>query len=78
MILEMESWEDRSGNETPGPTSFGFVYFNDNSRVGYSPRTPDHDDVWEPRTNGGGKHVPVTAEHLKMARDFLKEQGIIS
>lgn len=77
MALEVESWEDRSGNETPGPTSFGFVYFNDESRVGYSTQTEDHEEVWEPRTNGGGKFVPVTAEHLLLARALLKEKGVL-
>lgn len=76
MALEIESWEDRSGGP-PGPTSFGFVYFNDESRVGYSPATPDHEDVWEPRSNGGGKFVPVTPQHLAMARNLLKREGIL-
>lgn len=75
--LEIESWEDRSFAPEPGPHSFGYVYFNDGSRVGYSPDTRDHADVWEPRTNGGGKFVPVTQKHLDMARELLREEGVL-
>lgn len=78
MALEIESWEDRSGRSTPTADSFGFVYFNDGSRVGYSPSTEGHDDVWQPQTNGGGRYAEVTQEHLDMARELLREKGILS
>lgn len=75
--LEIESWEDRSGQPEPNDKSFGFVYFNDGSRVGYSHKTDAHDEVWEPRTNGGGKFVSVTKEHLDLARALLTEAGVL-
>lgn len=77
MTLEIESWDDRSGGPA-GPESFGYVYFSDGSRVGYSPGIEDHDDVWQPRTNGGGKYAPVTPQHLKMARELLREKGVLA
>lgn len=75
--LEIESWEDRSGQPEPNDKSFGFVYFNDGSRVGYSHKTDTHDEVWEPRTNGGGEFKPITSLHIVMAWDLLKEVGVL-
>ena len=74
--LVIEDMDDRSGTPT-GPDSFGYVYFNDGSRVGYSPGA-DGEDVWQPRTNGGGRHVEVTPRHLEMARAYLREAGVLS
>lgn len=76
-MLEIESWEDRSGQATPDSNSFGYVYFNDDSRVGFSPNTPDTPPVWPARTNGGGRRVPVTGKHITMATKLLVELGIL-
>jgi len=76
MKIEIDSWEDRSGGPA-GPTSFGYVYFTDGSRVGFSPATEDHDDIWQPRTNGGGKYQAVTTEHVRLARELLHEEGVL-
>lgn len=79
-MLEIESWEDRSGVIAAGgdkTQAYGYVYFSDGSRVGFTPGLDDHEDVWEPRTNGGGKFQPVSVVHLEMARDLLKAEGII-
>lgn len=73
--LAIENWDDRSSSSPPGPHSFGFVYFNDGSRVGYAPATDT--PLFEPRTNGGGEYVPISQKHIMMARDFLHEQGIM-
>lgn len=77
--LEIESWEDRSGQVADGHPewAFGYVYFNDGSRVGFS-MTKDTPPVWQPRTNGGGQHVEVTKKHLTMALDMLAEVGIMT
>lgn len=72
---EIESWEDRSGDGNP-EHAFGYVYFDDGSRVGYTVGLTDTPDVWEPRTNGGGQYKPVTIEQLEAAGKFLQEQGI--
>lgn len=73
---EIESWEDRSGGPV-GPHSFGYVYFTDGSRVGYS-NIPDTPVVWQPRTNGGGQYVEVTPAHLRMAEKLLRKEGVIA
>ena len=75
--LLIDDWDDRSGSPQPGPQSFGFVYFNDDSRVGYAPAVVEGMPVFAPRTNGGGKYVPVTQKHFDMACDFLREKGIL-
>jgi hypothetical protein len=76
--MDIESWEDRSGAGTPGPKSFGYVYFSDGSRVGYSPGLPDHLPVWQPRTNGGGQYKEVTWTHLRMAMELLHKEGVLT
>lgn len=76
-MLQIESWEDRSGGPA-GPRSFGYVYFNDGSRVGYSPAVEDSAPVWQPRTNGGGQYREVTHKHLSMALHHLIEVGVLS
>ena len=76
MKVEIESVEDRSGaNFTP--QSFGFVYFTDGSRVGYS-HAEDHLPVWQPHTNGGGKYREITIEHLKQAFILLRKAGVFT
>lgn len=77
-MLEIDSWEDRSGDPTPSPNSFGYVNFNDGSRVGYSPNAEGHAPVWQPRTNGGGEYREVTEKHFQMAFNLLREKGIIT
>jgi hypothetical protein len=82
--LQIESWEDRSGAETPGKDSFGFVYFSDGSRVGFSPSrqdtsAPAHQmQVWQPQTNGGGQFKAVSGKHLDLAEALLKAVGVMT
>jgi len=77
---EVEEWEDRSGEWAAGrpENAFGFVYFTDGSRVGYSPdRKLGVTTVWQPNTNGGGEYKKVTRRHLTLAHDLLHKNGII-
>ena len=74
----IESWEDRSGAGKPGPGSYGYVYFNDGSRVGYSQGLPENLPVWQPRTNGGGQYKEVTWTHFRMAIDLLHKEGVLT
>jgi hypothetical protein len=76
MQVEVESVEDRSGTNFT-PESFGFVYFTDGSRVGYS-HAEDHLPVWQPRTNGGGRYQEITIEHLKQAFVLLRQSGVMT
>lgn len=77
MTLKIESFEDRSGQPELTENSFGYVYFNDGSRVGYNGPLASGDPaaVWEPRTNGGGQFQAVTQKHLQMAVRYLIDQG---
>jgi hypothetical protein len=75
--LEIDSWEDRSGGVLASdglPRPFGYVNFTDGSRVGYA-RGADH-ELFQPRTNGGGKYQEVTVMHMRMAQAFLVEKGV--
>jgi hypothetical protein len=78
MALTIESYEDRSGEDTLTENSFGFVYFNDGRRAAYSGplAAGDPSTVWSPPTSGGGKQEPLTMEHLLMAAKYLHEQGL--
>lgn len=78
--LEIESWEDRSGQPEPNSNSFGFVYFSDGSRVGYAPGADGvgPDGLFQPGTNGNGQYRPVSRRHLVMAAALLREEGVIS
>jgi len=76
--MKIESWEDRSGAAVPSPESYGYVYFSDGSRVGYSSDVDGHLPVWQPRTNGGGKYQEVTVQQLKMAMKLLYDEGVIT
>lgn len=73
-MAKIESWENRSGAPANDPNAFGYVYFSNGSRVGFSAGTGD--GVWEPRTNGGGKFVAVSPAQLRAAREFLRKQGV--
>lgn len=77
--LQIESYEDRSGQMELGHPehAYGYVYFNDNSRVGFS-MTKDTPPVWQPRTNGGGQYVEVSRRHLEMALALLRASGIMT
>jgi hypothetical protein len=78
--LAIVDWDDRSFGDTSGPDSFGFVYFNDGSRVGYAPgaETTTGEPVFPPQTNGGGKYVPVSQRHLDLAMGFLYGIGVLT
>lgn len=73
--LVVESFENRSGSDKKNEW-FGYVYFSDGSRVGYSPGIKNGPGVWEPRTNGGGKYQPVTPAHLRTAAEYLRMMGV--
>lgn len=74
--LEAQSYENRGTQAVP----FGFVYFNDGSRVGYSQddSTPRQMQLWQPRTNGGGEHREIGDRHLHLAAKALLEAGIVN
>lgn len=68
MALAVTGFEDRAG-ENPEGVHYGFVYFNDDRRVAYT------DEGVRPDTTGGWPHV--TAEHARLATEYLKNQGNI-
>ena len=74
-ILEITEWENRSGRSKPSEM-FGYVYFSDNTRVGFSPHT-DGPPVWHARTNGGGEPSPTSQRHINMATKMLKAEGVL-
>ncbi len=77
MALEVTGYDDRSGLPEPGPHSFGYVYFSDGRRAGYALSTAGHDDIFEPRTDSGGRYRSITHGHVALARAFLKDKGVI-
>lgn len=76
--MKIESVEDRSGAGQLSPASWGYVYFSNGARVGYSPGVEGHLPVWEPRTNGGGRFQEVTMQQFKMTIDFLYLKGVLT
>lgn len=78
MKLEITGFEDRSGLPEPCPQSFGYIYFNDRTRIGFAPGVEGSSPVWEPKTNGEGKYTPVTRKHLRMALALLREKGVVT
>lgn len=61
------------GHDNRGSAGFGYVYFNDETRVGW---TRDLDpEVWE--TNGP-QWGPVTSEHIRLATEYLRQVGVLS
>ena len=68
--LKVESHENRGTVEQP----FGFVYFTDDSRVGYAPgikETEESDGLFS--GNWGGN----TPTHFALAFKYLKEKGLL-
>lgn len=61
MRLAITHAENRGSKEVP----FGFIYFNDDLRVLYA-------DGKLRDTNWG----EVTEQHYRMAKEFLREQGV--
>lgn len=66
MALEAVSFDDRIGPNPEGVHA-GFVYFNDHRRVAYT------DEGVQADVTGGW--APVTAEHTRLAKAFLENQG---
>lgn len=64
--LKAESIENRGSVKVP----FGWVYFNDGARVGYS-----HGKVWDREDYNSWELL--TPEHIDTARKVLKEKGLI-
>jgi hypothetical protein len=66
--------EDRVGKDayrkdTGFPIGFGYVYFTDGTRVGWS----DDKGAWPCRTSWG----ETTRKHINMANEYLLEQGLV-
>lgn len=64
--LEAVDFDNRSG-EGPGGVMFGFVYFSDELRVGYTNRQGVVADVT-------GGWPAVTARHVQLAKEFLDRE----
>lgn len=60
--LQATSHDNRGSDEVP----FGFVYFNDDRRVAYAHKV----------TFGTGGWPRVTAEHVRLAQQYLTAHGI--
>jgi hypothetical protein len=67
--LAVTSYENRAG-ENPENVAYGFVYFNDGTRVAYSTEA----GVVKDATGGGD---PVTDQHVKVAKAYLKKKGVL-
>lgn len=80
MALKIEGFEDRSGQDTLTENSFGYVYFSDGSRVGYTGplAAGDPASVFQPSTcgDGFGTYREVTLKQMKMAAKYLHELGL--
>jgi hypothetical protein len=59
-------YENRGGSEV----AYGFVYFEDGTRVAYT----SLDGVVQDATGGW---EPVTERHAKAAASYLKKQGVL-
>lgn len=70
-VLQVESHDNRGTDEVP----YGFVYFNDNKRVSYAAHP---DTAGGPRVTGGtGGWSPITRTHVRLATNYLIEQGVL-
>lgn len=61
------TYDNRSGSKE---FAYGFVYFNDHQRVGYTTA----DGVVADATGGWD---PITSAQVKEAEDFLKREGVL-
>lgn len=63
--LKVTNHDNRGDADHP----YGFVYFNDNTRVGYTSDEvfPTHRGVWE---------ATEDPHHFALAREYLREKGV--
>lgn len=73
MALEVEYMEDRGGAENK-LQSHGYVYFNDNTRVGFAPGLKDQAPVWPARMHGSDSSK-IGPRHIRLATEFLRKEG---
>ncbi len=53
---------------------YGFVYFSDHTRCGY---TPGHEEeVWAVKTDGGWNLA--TSMHIGLATSYLRQRGLLA
>ena len=64
-LPKVSGYDNRGSEEVP----LGFVYFDDDVRVGYSPGSER--EIWP------GNWGTVEMWHLEAARDFLATKGIL-
>jgi hypothetical protein len=67
MHLAVTFHSDLAEKDNPEGVHYGFVYFNDDRRVAYT------DEGVEANATGGWG--PVTAEHVRLAKEYLEAQG---
>lgn len=69
--LHVTSAEDRATNPKRGrgEVHYGMVYFNDESRVGYNNSVGID--------SGTANWLPITPTHMKLAKAFLENSGLI-
>jgi hypothetical protein len=68
MALEVTRVDERAG-ENPEGVRFGFVEFNDDTRIAFT------DEGVRPGVTGGPHWGPITARHAKVAREHLEAMG---
>lgn len=64
--VKVESYDNRGTPTEP----FGFVYFSDGTRVGYTPKLERGKELW------AGNWGPVDHRHMRAAYRFLTEKGV--
>lgn len=73
--LAVEEHDERGPHHLTGKyEQFGFVYFNDGARVGYTPGLedkPGYTDLWP------GNWEPCTEQHMRLAREYLTQKGLL-
>jgi hypothetical protein len=68
VALEVTRVDERAG-ENPQGVRYGFVEFNDDTRLAFT------DEGVRPDVTGGAHWGPVTAAHAKLAHDHLTAMG---
>lgn len=66
--LKVTGRDNRGGSDDPAE-QYGFVYFNDESRLAYT-----SDEGVTDVTGGWGE---VTSTHMQLARRFLLKDGVV-
>lgn len=63
--------EDYDNRLVEDGVGFGYVYFTDGTRVGWT----DNEGPWE--CNRNASWGPTTQKHLRLAEEFLRERGLL-